>query len=484
MADGLTMPASLEAEQSLLGCMIIDNDICVDVLESLDEIDFYQQSHKYILECMKEIYAERKPVDLVTLSDKMETKQYLDKCGGMEYLTEIASSIPTAANFRHYFDIVRRDSTNRALIRAAGEIQKNAMTVDDAESNIAAAEKLVYDISETRDTSTMKDIRTSGGVAEVMDKFQLIHNDKNALKGVMSGFSGLDRLTNGFQKGDLIVIAARPGMGKTSLSMNIVENAITGSQKAVCVVFSLEMPQIQILQRLVCSNAHVSMKKALAGELLPEDWKNLAKAQARLEECSLFIDDSSRMTPAEVLSKCRRIKASEKRLDLVMVDYIQLMTPGANYRLTENRSEEVGRITRELKIIAKELDVPILALSQLRRIEGNKEPQLSDLRESGAIEQDADIVMFINRPDVNLSAKELADSVASGAVVKDEAQLKIAKHRNGETGTVKLHFNGEFTQFVSAATSTEEDYASSKFSSAKSKSDAAPKNFDDDNTPF
>ncbi|MCD8200984.1 MAG: replicative DNA helicase, partial [Clostridia bacterium] len=391
MPENNTLPNSLEAEQSLLGCMLIDNEILPETLETLDEADFYQQSHKYILECMKEVYTERKPVDLVTLSDKLEHKQYLDKCGGIEYVSELTNTVPTAANYRHYYDIVKRDSTNRRLIRAAGEIQKNCMTVDDSHANIQDAEKLIYDISQTYDTSTMKDIRTSGGVEQVIRKFEAIHDNPDALRGVETGFIQLDRLTNGLQKGDLIVLAARPGCGKTSLSMNIVENALLGEKKCVCVVFSLEMPQEQIIQRLLCSNAQVSMSRALAGKLNAADWKKLAPAQKRIQESRLFIDDSSRVTPAEILSKCRRIKAKEGALDLVLVDYIQLMSLNGSGRNSETRAEEVGKITRELKIMAKELDVPLIALSQLRRLEQAKEPQLSDLRESGAIEQDADI---------------------------------------------------------------------------------------------
>lgn len=257
----------------------------------------------------------------------------------------------------------------------------------------------------------------------------------------MTGFFRLDKLTNGLQKSDLIIIAARPGMGKTSFAMNIVEHAAVYNDK-VCAVFSLEMPEIQIRQRLLCAAANVSMSKALSGKMNNVEWQRLATTQAKLNKSPILIDDSARITPAEILSKCRRIKAQNERLDLIMIDYIQLMSSGRN---DENRTLEVAAITRELKIIAKELAVPVIALSQLRRIQGDN-PQLSDLRESGAIEQDADIVMFINRQDVNATD----DEIIRKGIVKGSAELRIAKHRNGELGTLPLRFKGETTKFVDA----------------------------------
>ena len=306
------------------------------------------------------------------------------------------------------------------------------------------AEELVYEISKTNDSSSVKDIRESDGVDAVLDKFQKLDKNKDSFRGVQTGLIKLDRLTNGLQKSDLIVLAARPGMGKTSLAMNIVENAALNNDK-VCVVFSLEMPEVQIIQRLLCGFAGVSMADALAGggKLSTNDWKKLTKAAEKLRKSRIFIDDSSRVTPAEILSKCRRIKAKNNgQLDLVMIDYIQLMSSGKK-SADQNRTQEVADITRELKIMAKELDVPVIALSQLRRMQ-TKEPQLSDLRESGAIEQDADIVMFINRPDVTASEEELK----KGNIIKGMADLIIAKHRNGGLDRIKLRFKGELTKFV------------------------------------
>lgn len=436
------LPNNLDAEQALLGCMLIDNQILADVLEKLTEDDFYQESHRCILSAMKLVYLDHRPLDLVTLADRLETEGNLEKSGGLGYLTELTEVTPSSANYNHYFDIVRRDSVNRKLIRVANDIIKFARTSDDNLKSVQYAEELVYNVSKTNDSSSVKDIRESDGIDAVLNKFQQLVDNKDAFRGVQTGLIKLDKLTNGLQKSDLIVLAARPGMGKTSLAMNIVENAALNNGK-VCAVFSLEMPEVQIIQRLLCGFANVSMSKALSGSLEANDWKKLTKASAQMRKSRIFIDDSSRVTPAEILSKCRRIKSKNNgQLDLVMIDYIQLMSSGKK-GAEQNRTQEVADITRELKIMAKELDVPVIALSQLRRMQ-TKEPQLSDLRESGAIEQDADIVMFINRPDVTATEEEKK----SGKVIAGMADLIIAKHRNGGLDRIKLRFKGELTKFV------------------------------------
>ena len=436
------MPNNLDAEQALLGCMLIDNEILPDLLDGLTENDFYQDSHKFIINAIKMTFLERKPLDIVTLSDTLEKDGNLEKAGGISYITELAQITPSAANYKYYLDIVKRDSINRSLIRAAKEIIDYSKSSSDSVKSVQLAEEKVYAVSRTTYTSTIKDIRSSEGIDQVIEKFQQIEVNKDAFKGVTTGFRGLDMLTNGLQKSDLIIIAARPGMGKTSLAMNIVEHAAVDDGK-VCAVFSLEMPEVQIVQRLLCGVANVSMAKALSGKLETNDWKKLAKASERLRKSKINIDDSSRVTPAEILSKCRRIKSRNNgKLDLVMIDYIQLMSSGKRYG-DENRTQEVASITRDLKIMAKELDVPVIALSQLRRIQSG-EPQLSDLRESGAIEQDADIVMFINRPDVNASQEEMEKK----KIVKGMADLIVAKHRNGGLDRIKLRFKGELTKFV------------------------------------
>lgn len=444
-SDVNTMPHSIDAEMALLGCLIIDNESQAEVIETLGEEDFYLEAHKCIVKAMRQIFLGRKPVDLVTLSDELEKKGELERAGGIAYLTEIATSTPSAANYKYYYDIVKRDSMNRKLIRASRAIIENSMKSGEIRESLEFAEKKIYDLSKQSENSSLKGMSEGDIVGEVIHRFEEIEKDKNLLRGVETGFRQLDKITNGLQKSDLIILAARPGMGKTSFAMNIVEYAAMQKDK-ICAVFSLEMPRIQIVQRLLCSYANVSMEKALSGELQSDKtaWKRLFLAGDRLSKSKIYIDDTSRIMPAEILSKCRRLSAQAGGLDLVMIDYIQLMgSINGGGGSESNRQQEIASISRELKLMAKELDVPVIALSQLRRIQ-TKEPQLSDLRESGAIEQDADIVMFINRPEATATAEELA----SGKVVKGAAEVVIAKHRNGSQGRIQLKFIGESTKFV------------------------------------
>ncbi len=438
------MPHNLEAEAALLGCIIIDGDIQPELLETLKADDFYQESDRLVFEAMQKVYGARKPVDVVTLTDMLEREGTLERAGGLQRITELAEVTPSAANYKQYFEIVRRDAIRRSLIRAAKGIIEVSTEGTEARDAIAYAEKQIYDISKQEDNSQLAGLADGIVIREVLGKFEDIQSDPNAFRGIPTGFKQLDRITNGLQRSDLIVIAARPGMGKTSLAMNIVENVCLNKGKTAA-VFSLEMPRSQLVQRLLCAHAEVSMEKALSGKLAQKEWRNLMVASDKLQRCNLFIDDSSRVTPAEILSKCRRLSAAVGSLDLVMIDYIQLMggTGSGKIGSFENRQQEIASITRDLKIMAKELNVPVIALSQLRRIQ-TKEPQLSDLRESGAIEQDADIVMFINRPDVTATAEELAKKT----VVKGAAELILAKHRNGSLGRIQLRFIGESTKFV------------------------------------
>ncbi len=442
MANNL-MPHSTDAEEALLGCLLIDEQVQSDILESLREDYFYTEAHRLILNAMKAVFASRKTVDLVTLTDRLELDGNLERAGGLQSLTSLASATPSAANFKQYLEIVKRDAVNRALIRASRDIIESSQKGLEEQDAIAYAEKQIYDISKETNGSSLTGLADGAVIDEVIRRFEDIANDPNALRGIETGFKHLDRITNGLQRSDLIVIAARPGMGKTSLAMNIVEHACLNRGK-VAAVFSLEMPRVQIVQRLLCAHAEVSMEKALSGKLVQREWKNLMLAGDKLRNSDIYIDDSSRITPAQILSKCRRLASQKGRLDLVMIDYIQLMGSGEKNTGSDfNRQQEIASITRDLKIMAKELNVPVIALSQLRRIQ-TKEPQLSDLRESGAIEQDADIVMFINRPEATATKEEMA----SGKIIKGAAELTIAKHRNGAMGRIQLRFVGETTKFV------------------------------------
>ncbi len=448
-----TMPHSVDAESALLGCLIIDNELQADIVETLTEEDFYLEAHKYVIKAIKEVFLAKKPVDLVTLSDALEKSGELERAGGIAYISEIAQSTPSAANYKHYYDIVKRDSMNRKLIRASRKIIENSMQDPEMREGLEFAEKLVYDLSKQTENSALKNMAEGDIVGEVIRKFEEIEKDPTVLRGVETGFTQLDKMTNGLQKSDLIILAARPGVGKTSFAMNIVEHAAMQRGK-VCAVFSLEMPRVQIVQRLLCAYAQVSMEKALSGKLSQPEWKKLFLAADRLRNSKIYVDDSSRIMPAEILSKCRRLSAQMGGLDLVMIDYIQLMGSISNGsgNSEANRQQEVAAISRDLKLMAKDLDVPVIALSQLKRI-ATKEPQLSDLRESGAIEQDADIVMFIDRPELSATQEQLA----SGNIVPGAAQLHIAKHRNGSQGRIELRFIGECTKFVNVHDQNRED---------------------------
>ena len=436
-----SMPYSLEAEQSLLGCILFESELAADIMPELEPDDFYSGSNRMIFEAMHSIYLDNKPIDFVTLTNELEKSGNLNMCGGITYITSVAQSVPSSANFRHYLDIVKRDSVMRKLIRASAKIAEMAGGDASKEEALNFAENSIFEISAKEDSSKLTHIKPS--LMEVIERFDAIQSDRNALKGIMTGFPSLDYLTNGLQRTDLVLIAARPAVGKTSFALNIVQNAAVIGGYSVA-VFSLEMPKIQITQRMLCSLAEVSLTKALKGKLEKDEWVRLFKESEMLSKARIYTDDSSLVTPAEILSKCRRLKAKDG-LDLIMVDYIQLMNSGK--RNPENRQSEVAEITRNLKITAKELDVPILALSQLSRAvekRPNSKPVLSDLRESGAIEQDADIVMFLHRPD---RAEENAAALLSGAIEKDVVELIIAKHRNGPTGQLELKWFGEYTKF-------------------------------------
>lgn len=437
------MPHSLEAEQALLGCILLDNRIQVEVASLLKEEDFYAETHKIIFNAMNEIIFNNKPVDIVVLSDYLENKGELESAGGIEYIATLADYMPSTANYKSYFDIVKADSMRRKLILGASEIIENSKQTQNQTDALSFAEKVVYDISDTVDTGDMKKI--SSVIPDVMLKLDEIAKDKSSTKGIRTGFRGIDSLLNGLHKSDLIILAARPAVGKTSFSMNIVENVAL--QGYTCAVFSLEMSKEQLVQRMICSVAGVSMSNANKGIMNRTEWLKIAKAREMLAGAKIYIDDSAMTNPQQIMSKCRRLKAKEG-LDLVMIDYIQLMQTAGN-RKNDNRQQEITEISRYLKILAKELNVPVIALSQLSRaIEQRKgRPQLSDLRESGAIEQDADIVMFIHRPDKNATEKELAE----GTVQKNVAEIIVEKHRNGGTGIVKLYFKGECTKFVDLA---------------------------------
>lgn len=441
MAEFKVMPHNIEAEQAVLGCILIDTLAQADILGMMNENDFYSEAHKSIFAVMNKIYQKSIPVDFVTLSDQLEKDKILDKVGGIEYVTTLTNVVPSAANFKYYCEIVKSDSLKRKLILAGQRIIEDAYESEDKDKSLQYAEKEIFEIAEKQERSALEHVgKPNGAIKHVIDKFDQIAKDPTSIKGIPTGFTEFDQITNGLQNSDLILLAARPGVGKTSFSMNILVNAAVEYGKK-CAVFSLEMSKEQLMQRAICSLAKVSMAKALNGSMTPDEWNRVWTATKKLEQSGLYVDDSSLTTPADVLTKCRRLKAKDN-IDLIMIDYVQLMSSGSNKK-DQNRQNEVAEISRNLKITAKELNVPIIALSQLSRgVESRPDhhPMLSDLRDSGSIEQDADIVLFLYNPE---KYNDVPQEDAPGTV-----ELIIAKHRNGRTGTVKLRWIGEYTTFV------------------------------------
>ncbi len=442
------IPHNIEAEQSILGCNLIDDNAVLQVMNTLKVEDFYSQAHQTIFDAMIAIYRANKPIDYVTLTDELEKNGTLESVGGIDYITTLTNVVPSTANYKHYCDIVKRDSVLRKLIRVSQDIIEHAYNGED--DVLDFAEKSIFEVSGEQDFSNLTPI--SETLPQVISKLEKLEQDGGTVRGVTTGLSELDKLTNGLQKSDLILLAARPSVGKTSLAMNIVTNAALMGKNKVA-VFSLEMPKEQIVQRTLCSISGVSMEKALSGKLSEGgtgNWKAIWEGNKKLAEAKIFIDDSSLNTPVDILSKCRRLKREQGGLDLIMIDYLQLMGSGKNgSSRAESRQQQVSEMTRNLKIAARELQVPIILLSQLSRDiekrEGHR-PVLSDLRESGAIEQDADIVMFIHNPSKYGDA-EMSDG-------PNICELIVAKHRNGSLGTIKLKWIPEITTFVDVGKSS------------------------------
>ena len=432
------MPHNTEAEQAVLGACLIDNEVSVSIMNSLKKEDFYLEAHQDIFGAMFVIFAKNQPIDYITLTDELEGEGILNSVGGLEYITNLTNILPSAANYNVYLEIVKRDSVLRQLIKACQNVLENTYGATSKEQAIDFAEQSIFEIGKNEEQSSLTHI--TGALNEVIKKFDNLSKNKDGVKGIATGFKDFDAVTNGLQNSDLILLAARPGVGKTSFAMNIVTNAAI-KEKKKCAIFSLEMPITQIAQRSLCSVASVSMAKALKGELSVDEWKSLWTANKQLAEAGIYIDDSSMNTPMSILGKCRRLQR-ESGLDLIMIDYLQLMSSGKDR--VESRQNEVSEMTRYLKIAARELNVPIIVLSQLSRAveqrKGDHKPQLSDLRESGSIEQDADIVLFIYKPDMYNDVEH-----------EDEpgiCTLSIAKHRNGEIKDIKLRWIGEYTTFV------------------------------------
>ncbi|ABY93647.1 MAG: replicative DNA helicase [Thermoanaerobacter sp.] len=428
-------PQNIEAEQSVLGSMLLSRDAIIDVSEIIKADDFYKESHKKLFDVMMEMFEKDIPVDLVTVVDELRKRNMLEAVGGIDYIASLSSNVITTANVSYYAKLIKEKATLRRLIEASSEIMELSYEGDDVETVLDIAEQKIFDIAQGRNTTNFSPIKDV--LMNTFYKIEELYKNKGQLTGIPSGFPDLDLKTAGFQPSDFILVAARPSMGKTSFALNIAQNAalLTGLPVAI---FSLEMSKEQLVNRLICSTANIDSQKLRTGNLDEDDWMKLAAAMTPLSKAPIYIDDTPGIGVMDIRAKCRRLKL-EKGLGLVMIDYLQLMQGRGR---AENRQQEISEISRSLKSLARELNVPVITLSQLSRAPESRSdhrPILSDLRESGAIEQDADIVMFLYRDDYYHKDSEK----------KNIAEVIIAKHRNGPTGTVELLWLAQYTKFVS-----------------------------------
>jgi replicative DNA helicase len=430
-------PQSVEAEQSVLGGLLLDNQSWDRIADIITADDFYRREHRLTFNAIAALCEENSPADVVTVSEWLERSGELEHAGGLAYLGSLANNTPSAANIVAYAAIVRENSVMRELVRAAGEISGAAYSPEGRSANelLDYAEKRIFDISEKgHRRGDFQPLNTL--LSKAVDRIDTLFRSKSSITGVATGYTDLDDMTSGLQPSDLVIIAGRPSMGKTSLAMNIAENAAVGHKIPVA-VFSMEMPGTQLALRMMASLGRINAHRVRTGKLDDDDWPRLTSAVSLLNEAPIFIDDSPGLTPMELRARARRLKR-EHGLGLIIIDYLQLMQ--STERNEENRATEISNITRALKGLAKELDVPVIAMSQLNRgVESrtDKRPVMSDLRESGAIEQDADVIFFIYRDEV----------YNKDSPVKGTADIIIAKQRNGPIGEVRLTFLGEYTRF-------------------------------------
>ncbi|MCC3376809.1 replicative DNA helicase [Cohnella sp. REN36] len=430
-------PQNLEAEQAVLGAILLETEALITAMERVRTEDFYSVAHQRIFEAMVDLGEDNQPLDLITLTAMLQDRGQLEEIGGVTYLAKLANAVPTAANVDYYAQIVEEKSMLRRLIRTATQIVSSGFAADeDVSALLNDAEQRILELSNRRASSGFISIRDV--LMDVFERVEFLFNHKGGVTGIPSGFPDLDKMTSGFQRNDLIIVAARPSVGKTAFALNIAQNVAVRAGETVA-IFSLEMSAAQLVQRMICAESNVDAGRMRTGFLEGDDWEKLSMAIGSLSEAQVYIDDTPGITVAELRAKCRRLK-KEKGLGMILIDYLQLIQgrgkPG------ENRQQEVSEISRTLKQIARELEVPVIALSQLSRgVEQrqDKRPMMSDLRESGSIEQDADIVAFLYRDDYYNHDTEK----------KNIIEIIIAKQRNGPVGTVELVFLKNFNKFVS-----------------------------------
>lgn len=436
--DKNPIPASIEAEQAVLGGLMISPDAIFHLGDKLSESDFHQQSHRLIYRAILDLSESNIPYDVITLGEWLKKNGHDKHTGGTEYLIDLASQTPSAANIVAWAEIVREKSMLRQLMEVSGQIMKSCMgnEGEEARNLVSQAEAAIFQIAETHARGRKLHVNAKEAVKEAYQQIVTRYDNPGKLTGLSTGYSGLDEITNGLQNQDLIIVAARPAIGKTSFAQCIAEHVAIHQGKATA-LFSMEMSASQLAQRLISSQARVDGNRLRSGKLDEEDWPRMTEAIKRITASKLLIDDTAGLNPQELAFRARRLKR-EHNIGLIVIDYLQLMTVAGNGR--ENRATEIAEVSRSLKALAKELDVPIIALSQLNRgveSRNDKRPNMSDLRESGSIEQDADIVIFIYRDDYYVK-----DSQDKGI-----AEIIISKHRQGSTGTLKLRFFGEYTRF-------------------------------------
>lgn len=432
----LLPPQNLEAEQAVLGTILLQDKSLVKVIEILQPDDFYREAHKNIFQALLQLFDNREPHDLITVTNLLSDQNKLEQIGGPAYLASLTDVIPFSGTLVHHANIIREKSILRKLIQTSHEVAARCyQEQDDIDTLVDDAEQTIFEIASTKKTQGFQAM--SKIVPRAFERIEKLFERKEQITGVATGFTELDHMTAGLQPSDLIILAGRPSMGKTALAMNMVQHAAVVDKVPVA-VFSLEMSMDQLALRMLCSIGRIDSQRIRTGKLQPRDWPNLTRATGMLSDTQIFIDDSPGMSVLEMRAKARRLK-SEHDLGMVVIDYLQLMRGRGNI---ENRAQEISEISRSLKAMAKELDVPVIALSQLNRsLESrpDKRPKLADLRESGAIEQDADVIVFIYRDEVYRPAEDNPD--------RGIAEIIVGKQRNGPIGTVKLTFLAEYTSF-------------------------------------
>lgn len=443
MAAARLPPQNIEAEQSVLGSLLIDPEAILKITSSLRPEDFYRETHALIYKAIVDLHERRQPADFVTLCDELERRKELEQVGGPGYLTSVINAVPTSVHVQYYGRIVERTATLRRLISAAAEISNMAYErAEDEDRILDQAEQLIFGVAQRSIERELVPLRTI--LSDYYDRIEYLYEHRGETVGVPTGFIDLDRLLGGFQQADLIIVAGRPGTGKTSLALSIADFA--SRKHGLCIaIFSLEMPAQQVVQRLVSGATGIESQRLRTGDITQEELARITRAMGELSETSVYIDDTPAIAPMELRAKARRLQA-EHPIDLLIVDYLQLMQAGLRM---ENRVQEVSYISRQLKSLASELHVPVLACSQLSRaVESrpDKHPLLSDLRESGSIEQDADVVMFIYR-------EEMYDEDTFRPNIAD---IMVAKHRNGPTGQISLRFMKELAKFANLELAREE----------------------------